>query len=461
MSASTAAIVCTWNKREDLLECLASLTKVPEPFDLVVVDNASSDGTAEAVRTRFPEVTLLVNDQNLGGAGGFNTGLHYLLARPQYRHAWLLDNDVVVDPGALTGLQVELGRDRAVAIAGSLILRRDSPTTLQELGARVSLETFEREPLFKDHPLSSIGPAPVEVDYVPACSLLVDLDKVRKVGVMDEGYFLYYDDVEWCVRMKRAGYRVVATPASRVWHREGGRNRTSNLPVYYAWRNACHFFMEQVAGTPHVEPFLNGFLKRAFVAIALTKRLGKPNSCRTLVSALWDAILNRRGKAPESRIQPLDRSTVEIHLPRIGSRPVFLGSDLDFYTSLRPLIGEGGAEKLDFFTSVPGDRLPAWLLERVCLRPEREAIRIPDDSILVVLCPHLVTAPHPLEKEWARMLGRRGEQVCFYDQHSNAIWGLTPLRRLRRELDRDWQWFRDWIAPLIGERISKNVSGGR
>lgn len=460
--SSTAAVVCTWNKRDDLLECLASLAKVAgEPFDVVVVDNASSDGTAEAVRRRFPAVKLIVNTKNLGGAGGFNTGLRYVLDAGKYRSAWLLDNDVVVDPGALTGLRAEFDRDQTVAVAGSLILRRDAPTTLQELGARVSLETFEREPLYKDHPLSAIGPEPVEVDYVPACSLLVDLDKVRQVGLLDEGYFLYYDDVEWCMRLKRAGYKVVAVPASRVWHREGGRNRTSNLPVYYAWRNAGHFFLETVARSGQSEPFLDVFLRRAFVAIALTKRLGKPNSCRTIVTALWDALLGRRGQAPESRIRPLDPGTAGILLPRLGPNPAFLCPELDFYTALRPLVGEGGTGKPDFFTPAPPDRLPAWLLERVRLRPEAEAGEVAKGATLVVLCAHLVTAPHPQEAHWQKMLRQRGQRVCFFDQHSNAVWGLDPLLRLRRSVARDWRWFRDWISPLLLERLAGGREGDR
>jgi len=459
MSSSIAAIICTWNKRDDLLECLASLAKVAgEPFDVVVVDNASSDGTTEAVRRRFPAAKLIVNTKNLGGAGGFNSGLRYVLDAGKYRFAWLLDNDVVVDPGALTGLRAEFDRDPTVAIAGSLILRRDTPTTLQELGARVSLETFEREPIYKDYPLAAIGKEPLEVDYVPACSLLVDLEKVRRVGLLDEEFFLYYDDVEWCIRMKRAGYRVMATPMSRVWHREGGRNRTSNLPVYYAWRNAFHFFMTTVAGTPHVEPFFQVFLKRAFVAINLTHRLGKPNSCRTIASAMWDAILGRRGPAPASRALPLDLGTGKLPWEPAEEPPAFLCPELEFYTALRFLVGaeeRTRREKPDFYTPVPADRLPVWLVERVKLHAEEEVAEIATGTPLVILCRHVVTGPHPQERPWQRMLRARGNGVCFFDQHSNVVRGITALSRLRKSLAQDWQWFHGWIAPLLSERMAQ------
>jgi hypothetical protein len=257
--------------------------------------------------------------------------------------------------------------------------------------------------------------------------------------------------------MKRAGYRVVATPASRVWHRGGGRNRTSNLPVYYLWRNSFHFFIESVAGTPHVELFIQVFLKRVFLAISLSRHLGKPNSCRTIVSAMWDAILGRRGPAPASRIHPLDLGLVQQLRQRIGINPAFLCPEIEFYTALHVLLGKeaSAGEKPHFFTSVPVDRLPVWLVERVRLRPEAELEALPAETTLVVLCRHLISGPHPSEARWRKLLQGKGVRVCFFDQHSNAVWGMVALSRLRKSLANDWLWFHDWIAPLLMERLTE------
>ena len=307
MNTDTAVVICAWNRREDLLKCLASIASGHErPDEVIVVDNASVNGTASAVRQHFPDVRLIVNAENLGGSGGFNTGLRRLLSERRARHVWLLDSDVTVAPGALAALRAEVAKNPSTAIVGSLILRRDAPDTVQELGARIDFDTFEYDLLYKDHPMSTVAPQAVNVNYVPACSLLVNLEKASHVGLMDEGYFLYFDDIDWCTRMKRAGYRVIATPASRVWHREGGRNRASNLPVYYWWRNAFHFFMQGVGSSSDADAFLRVFLKRAFVAMVVSRRMEKPNSYRTLVSAIWDALLGRRGPAPAARELPLD-----------------------------------------------------------------------------------------------------------------------------------------------------------
>ncbi|HNX98692.1 MAG TPA: glycosyltransferase family 2 protein, partial [Candidatus Aminicenantes bacterium] len=447
-----------WNKRDDVLECVESLKKNRGPaIDIVVVDNASSDGTAEAIRSLFPEVKLIVNERNLGGTGGFNTGLRHVLGANKHRYAWLLDSDVVVGLESLTGLWREFTDNPATAVTGSLILKRDAPAIVQEMGAMINLKTFEYELQGRDLPLSAIGMETQEVDYVPACSLLVDLDKVRHVGLMDEGYFLYFDDIEWCMRFKRAGYRVVATPASRVWHRGGGRARTSYLPLYYWWRNACHFFMTLAAGTSHVESFFQVFLKRVFVAINLARGQGKINSSHALVAAMWDAILTNRGKAPPSRSFPLDINVIDPLLERLGSQPAFLCPELDFYTAFRPLV-EAGMESgtnPDLFTSVTQSMLPDWLVERVRLRPDEEVDAIPSDSTVVCLSPHLITQPHPQEVHWQKMLRARGNKVCFVDQHSNVVWGFTALNSLRNSLVREWQWFYDWITPLLSERMAE------
>ena len=462
MSSDTAAVICTWNKREDVLSCLDSLQRVTGPaFDIVVVDNASQDGTAEAVRAQFAAACLVVNPTNLGGAGGFNAGLRHVLQNRGIRYAWLLDNDVVVDPEALVALREALQSDPRRAVAGSLILRRDAPTVVQELGATIDFETFETRPRFRDYPVSTMPSETEEVDYVPACSLLADLEKVRRVGVMDEQYFLYGDDIDWCSRFTRAGYRVVTAPASRVWHREGGRNRTSNLPVYYSWRNMCHFFLTSVAGTPRVSIFLDVFLRRAFVAAFLARRAGRSNSAATIITAVWDAVTGVRGRAAPDRGRPLDPAPLARHAGRFRPRLAFLCDDLDFYTAVRPLLDLAHpASTCDFFTSLDATRLPAWLAERVRLRPEEEWPSVSSDTTLVVMSRHVITAPHPREARWHEAFRNKGGDVCFFDQHSNLAWGEPELRALRTSIDSEWQWCREWFGPLLVERAARLATPG-
>ncbi|OQW94160.1 MAG: hypothetical protein BWK79_07335, partial [Beggiatoa sp. IS2] len=102
-------IIVTWNKKNYVLDLLASLAMQDYPIesiDVLVIDNASTDGTSEAITSQFPQVKLLCNKENLGGTGGFNTGLQWAFAQPldYYEYLWLLDNDVLVHQQALSAL---------------------------------------------------------------------------------------------------------------------------------------------------------------------------------------------------------------------------------------------------------------------------------------------------------------------------------------------------------------------
>ncbi|MFA5719308.1 MAG: glycosyltransferase, partial [Desulfobulbaceae bacterium] len=126
MSASPTVlvIIVTWNKKAyvvDLLQSLQRLSYPAERLDVVVVDNASSDGTAEVLNRDFPGVHVIENSENLGGTGGFNTGLRYAFAQPEgkYDYLWLLDNDVQVHRNALTELVTLLESEQDAAVAGS------------------------------------------------------------------------------------------------------------------------------------------------------------------------------------------------------------------------------------------------------------------------------------------------------------------------------------------------------
>ena len=100
-----ATIIVNWNKKNDVLDLINDLSGIAEPsFDIFVVDNASTDGSPEAIRNRFPHVHLIINKENLGGTGGFNTGVDHILKLGGYDYIWLLDNDAKIKNDTLTEL---------------------------------------------------------------------------------------------------------------------------------------------------------------------------------------------------------------------------------------------------------------------------------------------------------------------------------------------------------------------
>jgi GT2 family glycosyltransferase len=236
-----------WNKRDAVVRLLNSLPHASTiPFDVTMVDNASTDDSLSFVRQHFPHVHIVENAENLGGTGGFNSGLKYGLNHPAgYEFFWLLDNDVVAHVGCLDAL-VEPMKDPKVGLVGSTVTLVDDMSHVQEVGACIDWSTGAPERI-AEGPLSKLErPRLYNVDYVAACSLLARVSAVREVGLWDPNYFLMWDDMEWGIRFNRAGWKVVATTESLIGH-ESFDKRRSAAPIAsaYLWNRNAYYCMSK------------------------------------------------------------------------------------------------------------------------------------------------------------------------------------------------------------------------
>lgn len=259
--ASVLIIIVTWNKKGYVLSLLSSLQGLRydrNAIDIVVVDNASNDGTVEALRADYPDVHLLCNDTNLGGTGGFNTGLAWAFEQPagKYRYLWLLDNDVEVHQRALAELVAILDANEDIAVAGSTMMQLDCPHRINEMGAFFDRcngtlqfhrhleeiipwrgKTLE-ELRGAEHPPDSLlkeCAATLDVDYVAAASLLIRADVARQAGLWED-FFIHFDDVEWCLRIAAMGWRITASARSLIWHLSAAA-KVPTWVLYYDNRN--------------------------------------------------------------------------------------------------------------------------------------------------------------------------------------------------------------------------------
>jgi GT2 family glycosyltransferase len=226
------SVVLSWNGREDTLACLQSLDDVRYAggHQVLLVDNASTDDTVEAVRTRFPEVRVIVNPRNLGYAAGCNVGGRAALnAGADY--VWLLNNDVTVEADAL-GEMVRLAEDdRRVGVVGP---RVRTPTGVDELGAWWDFSRARVVPaLGRDAPPDADR---LYVDYVWGCAMLLSAPLLWEVGLFDERYVAYFEDADLCWRARARGYIVVAAPSARVRH--AGSQAADRRPLWQTWRRA-------------------------------------------------------------------------------------------------------------------------------------------------------------------------------------------------------------------------------
>jgi len=302
MTKDLAVIICNWNKRDDLLKCIDSVLQSDyQRFDLFVVDNASTDGSADAVITAYGDrIAVIRNKINSGGSGGFNSGMRAVLNKG-YSYICLLDNDVILEKNALNELYSLLESDENIAAVGAKILSMSDEGRLQEFGAKIAWDQYNLSPFYKGHREQERLPDIIDSDYVPACAVLVRVEVIRKVGLMDESFFIYWDDVEWFYRMKRNGYRIVACNRAVVRHKMGAAAKTSTFATYYFWRNRIRFFLNVLETSEH-ERFMKTIFAEAFQAIYFSAYQGQFHTGRTIISAIKDALQKVGGMAAPNRI---------------------------------------------------------------------------------------------------------------------------------------------------------------
>ena len=310
------AIIVTWNKKDDVLNLLESLETIdyPKPsLDIVVVDNASGDGTVEEIRRCYPSVKLIVNSENLGGTGGFNTGLAYAYGTPAgtYDYLWLLDNDVLAHRRALAELVALLEAYPEAAIAGSTMMQLDYPWRINEMGAWVNRmdgrlllnRHLEEIPEWKDRDARELLNSDVEknitlfhsppfivVDYVAAASLLIRADVARNAGRWLD-FFIHFDDVEWCLRIARMGHQIVVSARSLIWHLSAAAKIPTWI-LYYDNRNVLYLLKRHGKGGMA----LRWAALKVLVKGARQVLIGKPEMKRLFLDALDDFRNGRMGK---------------------------------------------------------------------------------------------------------------------------------------------------------------------
>jgi GT2 family glycosyltransferase len=246
MSAEISVIIVAWNCQKVLCDCLESiLLQVKlETTEIIVVDNASSDGTSEMVRTTFPSVKLIESKVNLGFARGNNVGLE--AATGDY--VFLINPDVVVGNGTFSKMLQYMKSNPEVGMLGPKIVGRDGavqrscmrrPTLWNQFCRALALDTLTKKSrlfggyLMKDFEHNELR----EVDVINGCFWLVRRTALEQVGGMDPQFWMYADDLDWCSRYRRSGWQVVFFPDAEAVHLGGVSS--DNAPVF------CYVQMQQ------------------------------------------------------------------------------------------------------------------------------------------------------------------------------------------------------------------------
>jgi len=214
------AVVLGWKRQADTLECVHSLAQSDYPnLRVVLVDNASRDGTPQRVQACYPAVHLIVNSDNLGFAAGNNVGIEYAL-RQGAEYVFLLNNDSVVAADAVTAL-VKVGQtDPRIGVLTPRIYFYHHREKIWSAGARkAKLVPGLARIGFGKHDGPEYGELR-EVDYTTGCAILVKSEVFRQVGLFDPAYFMYFEDCDLSLRVRHCGYRIVYAPTAIVWHKD-------------------------------------------------------------------------------------------------------------------------------------------------------------------------------------------------------------------------------------------------
>jgi GT2 family glycosyltransferase len=220
--------IVSWNTRQLLSDCLETLYADPQAVDweVIVVDNGSQDGSPEAVRRDFPQVDLVESGENLGFSGGNNLAL----ARAQAPYLLLLNPDTLVETGALGQLVDFVEARPEIGVAGPMLLNADQSLQLScGIAPSLQTETIHKLLLHKVFPMFKLGRWDHRqirpVGWVSGACILVRRSAVAAVGPLDSGFYMYHEDVEWCLRFNRGGWGVYYYPFSRVVHLGGQSTR--------------------------------------------------------------------------------------------------------------------------------------------------------------------------------------------------------------------------------------------
>jgi GT2 family glycosyltransferase/glycosyltransferase involved in cell wall biosynthesis len=332
-SCDVSVIIVNWNTRDLLRDCLASLMEHTRgcTYEIIVVDNASADGSAEMVRQAFPSVQLLVNDRNRGFAAGCNQGL----ARAVGRYLLLLNSDTRLDEDAVAGLVAFLDAHPRAGLVGCGLRNADGstqpsvghfPSAVGAIGAKLRRTGRPNSGPWRNfaYPFHTDEEhtRELDVDWVAGAAMLARREVVEGVGGLDESIFLFAEEWDWCYRIRAAGWRILFTPAVQIVHLGSGSWVFSQRLLAQSRRAGIFYFCRKHYG-PLSAMIFQCFAGTGAAARMLLAAIAVPFAGSRRATALqrmreeWESL--RWALSPAAR-RPLKGEDLAAVVPSPGSR---------------------------------------------------------------------------------------------------------------------------------------------
>lgn len=280
----------TMNRIEDLIKCIESLNaSTHEKIEIIIADNGSTDGSAEIIRKMYPEVIIQENEHNLGSPIAINN----CIKASKGEFILRLDDDEIVEPETIERMLGVLKSDPKIGMVGCLYFYTEEPNLLRMAGYDMNMWIGKTKVYGQDQEYHGQLSENIERDATGGGSHLARRSTFEEIGLYDETYFLNYEDVDWCLRLKRAGYKIVVVGSTRLYHKRGGGMSLKENPFrVYLLNRAFVLFMKKNAGLKNLF-FLPFFFATKFpLTIFQFLKKGHIESARVAAKGVFDGLFN-------------------------------------------------------------------------------------------------------------------------------------------------------------------------
>lgn len=281
---SVYIIIVNWNGWCDTLVCLNSIRNLHySNFRIILVDNASTDGSISKIKAAQIKLEIIESNKNLGFGGGCNLGIRRAF-EDRAKYVWLVNSDTMVDPRALSALVEVAESDSRLGGVGSVLYYMNDPDQVQAWGGgQVNLWLGVVRHFY------SLPTQERRLDFLTGASLLLRCSALNTVGIFDDRYFLYWEDTDLCFRLRKAGWKLATAPTSKLLHKESASLGKKSPTVDAYFSASAVLFFKKHAAIP-ILPIVFGiggrFLKRVIH--------GDLKRARAVWQGFWSAILIAR-----------------------------------------------------------------------------------------------------------------------------------------------------------------------
>jgi hypothetical protein len=285
-------VILNTNRRDDTLEALESLFKGNySHHKVIVLDNASTDGSVESIGSQYPDVQIIALDRNLGYAGNNNVGIQAAISQGA-EWVFVLNEDTVVDPDCISTMVDAAGDLPEVGILGPLVYHYDEKDVIQTAGGSLDAH-WESVHIGQNQADRGQYSGNREVDWISGCAILVNRKVIEQIGALDERFFYYWEETDWCVRARESGWKIYCVSDAKLWHKGVQRDyRPSPNISYYATRNRL-LLLSNHRPPLKVKLYTWWTLLRRLASWSLRP---KWRSKREHRDALWQGIMDYRNK---------------------------------------------------------------------------------------------------------------------------------------------------------------------